>query len=230
MANTIDTIRGLLNLPKLTKFYAEGRLDDGRLLVTEADSMAVGVEVKVMNDAGEATDVEDGTYTLEDGTSITISGGRIAELGTGTDEAPTEEAPTEATKEEELASEEEEQMEDKVEEAMKAELEDVVDEATMTKVVEAVKKLMEDKEEYTEEKEVEMSHAFANELKDFADEVSQVFDVVLSRLERLEEAPASEGVKVTPNQFNQQVTKAKTNLPKGPTQRAWDMIQTFKNH
>ena len=218
MANTIDTIRGLLNLPKLTKFYAEGRLDDGRLLVTEADSMAVGVEVKVMNDAGEAPDVEDGTYTLEDGTSITISGGRIAELGTGTDEAPTEEAPTEATKEEELASEEEEQMEDKV------------DEATMTKVVEAVKKLMEDKEEYTEEKEVEMSHAFANELKDFADEVSQVFDVVLSRLERLEEAPASEGVKVTPNQFNQQVTKAKTNLPKGPTQRAWDMIQTFKNH
>lgn len=227
MANTIDTIRGLLNLPKLTKFYAEGRLDDGRLLVTEADTMAIGVEVKVMNDAGEAADIEDGTYTLEDGTSITIAEGRIAELGDATaEEAPTEEAPAE-----EALSEDEEQMQDKVEEAMKQELEDVVDEATMEKVVAAVKKLMEDQEESLadNEVEVEMSHAFASELKAFADEVSQVFDIVLSRLERLEEAPASEGVKVTPNQFNRQVNTT-PDIPQGPTQRAWDMIKNFKNH
>lgn len=229
MANTIETIRGLLNLPKLTKFYAEGRLDDGRLIVTEADQMAVGVEVKVMNDAGEAADIEDGTYTLEDGNSITIAEGRIAEIGGA--EPAAEEAPVEAEEDkEQMASEDEEQMEDKVKDAMKAELEDVVDEATMEKVVAAVKKLMEDEEEGLEEEKVDMSHAFAAELKDFANEVSQVFDVVLSRLERLENEPASKGVQVSPNDFSRQAPAIGDNIPAGPTARAWDMIKNFKNH
>ena len=62
MSKTIDKIRGLLNLPNLTKFYAEARLDDGRLVVTEAESMAIGVEVSVMSDEGNADVLEDGSY------------------------------------------------------------------------------------------------------------------------------------------------------------------------
>ena len=70
MSKTIDKIRGLLNLPNLTKFYAEARLDDGRLVVTEADSMAIGVEVSVTSDEGNA-----------DGTALVVLDGRIAQLG-----------------------------------------------------------------------------------------------------------------------------------------------------
>ena len=66
MSKTIDKIRGLLNLPNLTKFYAEARLDDGRLVVTEAESMAIGVEVSVMSDEGNADVLEDGSYAVAD--------------------------------------------------------------------------------------------------------------------------------------------------------------------
>ena len=81
MSKTIDKIRGLLNLPNLTKFYAEARLDDGRLVVTEAESMAIGVEVSVMSDEGNADVLEDGSYALEDGTALVVLDGRISQLG-----------------------------------------------------------------------------------------------------------------------------------------------------
>ena len=81
MSKTIDKIRGLLNLPNLTKFYAEARLDDGRLVVTEAESMAVGVEISVMSDEGNADFLDDGTYALEDGTVLVVAEGRITQLG-----------------------------------------------------------------------------------------------------------------------------------------------------
>jgi len=220
MSDTINAIRGLLNLPSLQKFYAEAKLDDGRLVVTEADSMAIGVEVKVMNDAGEAADLEDGTYTLEDGTKITISEGRIAELGDGQAEEPQAET---ASTEEELSEEEEMSEEEK---ALRAELEDVVDEETMKKILQAIKKMTEDEE--MEEEKVDMSHAFAAELKLFADEVSQVFDIVLTRIEKLEQAPASEGVSISPNkraQFSRPQEKALN-----PMDRAKQIIESFQTN
>ena len=100
MSKTIDKIRGLLNLPNLTKFYAEARLDDGRLVVTEAEAMAVGVEVSVMSDEGNADSLEDGTYALEDGTVLIVLDGRITQLG---EEEPAAEAEEEIEVEVELA-------------------------------------------------------------------------------------------------------------------------------
>ena len=78
---TIDKIRELLKMSVARKFYAEARLDDGRLVVTEADAMAIGVEVFVMNEEGQAEPLVDGEYTLEDGTKLLIAEGRIGQLG-----------------------------------------------------------------------------------------------------------------------------------------------------
>lgn len=226
MSDTINAIRGLLNLPRLSKFYAEAKLDDGRLVVTEADSMAIGVEIKVMNDAGEAADLEDGTYTLEDGTKITIAEGRIAELGDASaEEVVAEEEPV---TEEALSEEEETALSESEEKILREELEEVVDEQTMEKILNAIKKMNEHEEELEEEEKVEMSHAFAAELKLFAEEVSQVFDVVLSRIEKLEASPASEGVQVSPNrraQFSAPQEKAIN-----PMDRAKQIIETFKSN
>lgn len=224
MSDTINAIRGLLNLPRLSKFYAEAKLDDGRLVVTEADSMAIGVEVKVMNDAGEAADLEDGTYTLEDGTSLTITEGRIAELG----DASAEEVVAEEPVSEEALSEDETALSESEEKILREELEEEVDEQTMEKILNAIKKMNEHEEEMQEEEQVEMSHAFAAELKLFAEEVSQVFDVVLSRIEKLESAPASEGIQVSPNrraQFSAPQEKALN-----PMDRAKQIIETFKSN
>ena len=221
MSDTIQAIRGLLNLPRLSKFYAEANLDDGRVVVTEADAMAIGVEVKVMNDAGEAADLDDGTYTLEDGTKLTIAEGRIAALG---DE---EEAPVEAEEvveeEMEVEVELEEADEDEMAAALRAELGDVDDEM-MARILAAVKKMYEEKEEEMSAEVVDQTENFASELSVFAKEVSQVFDVVLARLDRLENAPASEGVQVTPTELSRQDLPN----PKSAQERAWLIMNQYK--
>lgn len=221
MSDTIQAIRGLLNLPRLSKFYAEANLDDGRVVVTEADAMAIGVEVKVMNDAGEAADLDDGTYTLEDGTKLTIADGRIAALG---DE---EEAPVEAEEvveeEMEVEVELEEDDEDEMEAALRAELGDVDDEM-MARILAAVKKMYDHKEEEMSAEVVDQTENFATELSVFAKEVSQVFDVVLARLDRLENAPASDGVQVTPTELSTQDLPN----PKSAQERAWLIMNQYK--
>lgn len=206
MSNTIDKIRGLLNLPELRKFYAEAKLDDGRLVVTEADAMAIGVEVKVMGEDGTAEDLADGNYNLEDGTLLVIQDGRIAQLGE--EEPAAEEAPAEA----ELAEH------DKLTEELKAlELEDDM----IEKVAAVVRALYEkEKEEMaaqaTEDTEV---------LEAFAAEVQAAFDVVLSRIERIENAPASNGVAYSPTKNNPEPVELSARNPK---QRAHQLIQRFQ--
>ena len=211
MSNTIDKIRGLLNLPELRKFYAEAKLDDGRLVVTEADAMAIGVEVKVMGEDGTAEDLADGNYNLEDGTLLVIQDGRIAQLGEeepAAEEAPAEEAPAEA----ELAEH------DKLTEELKAlELEDDM----IEKVAAVVRALYEKEEEQmaaqmTEDTEV---------LEAFAAEVQAAFDVVLSRIERIENAPASTGVAYSPTKNNPEPVALSARNPK---QRAHQLIQRFQ--
>lgn len=95
--NTIEKIRNILKLSQLRKFYAEGKLDDGRAIATEAESWAVGVEVYVIAEDGTAEPLADGDYVLEDGTPLKVEGGRLAQLG---EEVPAAEEEVEMAEEE----------------------------------------------------------------------------------------------------------------------------------
>tara|TARA_R110000824_G_scaffold97506_2_gene233045 strand:+ start:2104 stop:2727 length:624 start_codon:yes stop_codon:yes gene_type:complete len=176
MSKTIDKIRGLLNLPNLTKFYAEARLDDGRLVVTEAEAMAVGVEVSVMSDEGNADSLEDGTYALEDGTVLIVLDGRITQLG-----------------EEEPAAEEEE-VEVEVEMAEGDEA-DVQDWAGMEKRIQNLEDAVADLkgEDMKDDEEV------SEEMSVLSSEINAAFEHVMERLSAMENEPADQGVNHSPS-------------------------------
>jgi len=175
MSKTIDKIRGLLNLPNLTKFYAEARLDDGRLVVTEAESMAVGVEVSVMSDEGNADSLEDGTYALEDGTVLIVLDGRITQLG-----------------EEEPAAEEEVEVEVEMAEGDEA---DVQDWAGMEKRIQNLEDAIADLkgEDMKDDEEV------SEEMSVLSSEINAAFEHVMERLSAMENEPADQGVNHSPS-------------------------------
>ena len=175
MSKTIDKIRGLLNLPNLTKFYAEARLDDGRLVVTEAEAMAVGVEVSVMSDEGNADSLEDGTYALEDGTVLIVLDGRITQLG-----------------EEEPAAEEEVEVEVEMAEGDEA---DVQDWAGMEKRIQNLEDAVADLkgEDMKDDEEV------SEEMSVLSSEINAAFEHVMERLSAMENEPADQGVNHSPS-------------------------------
>lgn len=59
--------------------FASAKLADGTAINIQGDSLAVGVMVSVMTEAGEAP-LPDGEYTLEDGTVFYVSGGSVSEV------------------------------------------------------------------------------------------------------------------------------------------------------
>ena len=64
------------------KFYAEMKLDDGRVLATEDEQFMIGSKVFAINDDGEASSLEAGNYTMENGNKLTIGdNSEILDLG-----------------------------------------------------------------------------------------------------------------------------------------------------
>ena len=203
MSKTIDKIRGLLNLPNLTKFYAEARLDDGRLVVTEAESMAIGVEVSVMSDEGNADVLEDGSYALEDGTALVVLDGRINQLG-----------------EDEPAAEEEVEVEVEMAEGDEA---DVQDWAGMEKRIQnledAVADLKRDKDGGDDEVSEEMSV--------LSSEINGAFEHIMERLSAMENEPATDGVSHSPNKTKNQDMNQETFSSLKTADRAHAIISNF---
>ena len=202
MSKTIDKIRGLLNLPNLTKFYAEARLDDGRLVVTEAESMAIGVEVSVMSDEGNADVLEDGSYVLEDGTALVVLDGRIAQLG-----------------EEEPAAEEEIEVEVEMAEGDEA---DVQDWAGMEKRIQNLEDAV-----ASLKGEALSEDTVSEEMSEFSSEVNSAFEHILERLSAIENEPATTGVSHSPNKTkNQSVSQEEFSSMK-TSDRAHAIISNF---
>ena len=169
---TIDKIRELLKMSVARKFYAEARLDDGRLVVTEADAMAIGVEVFVMNEEGQAEPLVDGEYTLEDGTKLLIAEGRVGQLG------------------EEVAAEaQEEEMGDNYGDMRKKLSEIGLADDLIEKVVEVVTEM------YPKEGAVEEMNEAITEM---AQTVAGQMRTLMSRVEALENKPGAPGVKHSP--------------------------------
>ena len=105
---TIDKILKLLKMNKTVKsysvkFYAEMKLDDGRVIATEDEQFMIGSKVFAVGDDGEAEALASGTYSLESGNKMTISDdSKIEDLG---EEAESVEEEDKEASEETLAEE-----------------------------------------------------------------------------------------------------------------------------
>jgi len=205
--NTVQKIRKALGLPQ-TKLYAEARLDDGRVIVTEAESWDVGVEVRILDDSGEATTLDAGTYTLEDGTKLVVNeDSRLATLGDDEIEVEVEmETIPEAEEEgyrDGIDDEKEDVREDldydKVRDALNQGFPDL-GEATIDAIATLVSSLYEAAEVEVEDEDVDVKV----EDEELSSVIEEAFAQISKRLDALEDAPASKGVTHSPNKLSAQ--------------------------
>jgi len=208
--NTVQKIRKALGLPQ-TKLYAEARLDDGRVIVTEAESWDVGVEVRILDDSGEATILDAGTYTLEDGTKLVVNeDSRLATLGDDEEIEVEVEMETVPEAEEEgyrdgIDDEKEDVKEeldyDKVRDALNQGFPDL-GEATIDAIATLVSSLYEAAEVEVEEEDEDVDVKVEEE--ELSSVIEEAFAQISKRLDALEDAPASKGVTHSPNKLSAQ--------------------------
>lgn len=72
---------------------------DKAILVHETEELNVGTEVFVEDEEGNRTPAEDGIYTLEDGTRIKVTEGKVEEILEAEEETEAEETEVEAAEE-----------------------------------------------------------------------------------------------------------------------------------
>lgn len=222
MSNTIHKIREMLNLPQLRKFYAEAKLDDGRMIVTESDEMSMGAELFVMTDEGTTEELQAGQYTLEDGTIIKVEEGRLAAMGDEEMKVHQDEEDFGAHEEEEMG------MKDKLKEVgMEDDMADKV-----IKIVEEMgygKKKDEMSEEVAEEVVAEeaaeeVEYVTKEDFQALAAQVSEGFKALLSRVEKVEDEPADTGVKVSPAPTELKSHKAAPTFANAQEKALFDII------
>ena len=198
-----------MGLPK-TNLYAEVKIDDGRVLVTEADAFEPGVDVRVIDDSGSTVVLDAGTYTLEDGRKVIVNAESKMESFESDEEE--EEIEIEVELEVELESipeAEEEGYRDGIDD----EAEDVKEEMDYDKVRDVLAERFPDLEEsvrdaiaqvvsdiYTPEVEVEMEAETPQE--DISELLEEAFTSISKRLEALENKPAESGVNVSPTNLS----------------------------
>ena len=201
---TLEKILNMVKKNKKTELYAEMKLDDGRVIATEDEQFMIGSKVFAIGDDGEATALEAGSYTMENGNKLTVGeDSEILDLG---EEA---ESVEEEASEEVEASEEKELAED--DEA------DVGDWAGMEKRIknleDAVADLKADKEEASAELSEETTEEGKEELSketekpielsaDLANEIITRMEELESKIVDLSKEPADEGLKYNPEGSN----------------------------
>ena len=202
--NTIDKILNLLKMNKTVKsysvkFYAEMKLEDGRVIATEDEQFMIGSKVFAVGEDGEAEALGKGEYKMDNGNMMSVSDdSKIEDLG--------EEAESVEEEDKEEASEETMAEETMAEEA------DVADwkgmEIRIKNLEDAIADLKADKVEASaetkEEEKTEMSVDVISEL------MTQVEDLN-SKILELSKEPASEGITYNPEGLNNSTI---TNLSK----------------
>ena len=202
------------NQPKSysVKFYAEMKLEDGRILATEDEQFMIGSKVFAVGDDGEASPLEAGSYTMENGNKMTIGdSSEILDLGEEKEaedvEASEEELSEEVeSKEEELAEEADVADWEGMEKRIKN-LEDAVADLKADKVeasAELSEEVSEEKTEDSEEDKTEMSNEVIGELMTQIEELK-------SKIVELSGQPATEGISYNPEgeSFNSTVDLTK---------------------
>jgi hypothetical protein len=196
--NTIQKIREIMGLPK-TNLYAEVKIDDGRVLVTEADAFEPGVDVRVIDDSGSTVVLDAGTYTLEDGRKVIVNA--ESKMESFEDEEVEEEIEVEVEMETIPEAEEEgyrdgidDEKED-VSEKLKTALEEVdgLTETQVEAIVAVAEKIYDVAEQVVEDivEEAEMTAL-----------LKQAFTSISKRLKALENKPAESGVNVSPTNLS----------------------------
>ena len=196
------------------KFYAEMKLDDGRIVATEDEQYMIGSKVFAIGDDGEASALEAGNYTMENGNKLTIGeSSEILDLGEekeaedveASEEELSEEAESTEENKEELADAEDtdwaktfEEIKDRVAELEKAVFGEKAEEETEDLSEE------DSTEEETKEDKTEMSNEVIGELMTQIEELK-------SKIVELSGEPATEGIKYNPegNGFNSTIDLAK---------------------
>ena len=179
------------------KFYAEMKLDDGRIIATEDEQFMIGSKVFAIGDDGEAEALSAGSYTMENGNKLTIGeSSEILDLGEEKEAEDVEESEEELSEEEtELAEDDEADVADwaGMEKRIKN-LEDAVADLKTDKV-EASAELSEEVSEETEEDKTEMSAEVISELMTQVEELK-------SKITELSGEPATEGINYNPEGSN----------------------------
>ena len=196
--NTIQKIREIMGLPK-TNLYAEVKIDDGRVLVTEADAFEPGVDVRVIDDSGSTVVLDAGTYTLEDGRKVIVNA--ESRMDSFVDEEVEEEIEVEVEMETIPEAEEEgyrDGIDDEKEddrEKLKTALEEVdgLTETQVEAIVAVAEKIYDVAEQVVEDivEEAEMTAL-----------LEEAFTSISKRLEALENVPAESGVNVSPTNLS----------------------------
>ena len=191
MSSITEKIQTLLSKSKKgkvhqVKFYAESRLNDGRIVVTEEDAMIVGVPVKVLEEDGVAYPLEGGAYILEDGTELIVNeSGFIDRIGE-------EEVVEEVVEEEVLA----------VDDGKEADVDDWAGmEKRIQNLEDAIADLKADKVEASKQDKTEMS-------ADVIGEILTKVDNLEVKLSQVEEVPATSGVNINPTGQSKQTFSA----------------------
>ena len=182
------------------KFYAEMKLDDGRIIATEDEQFMIGSKVFAISDDGEASSLEAGNYTMENGNKLTIGdSSEILDLGEEK-EAEDVEASEEELSEEVSEESKEEQFDEPGEtpaekadwaetyEKLKDRVAELEEKVFGKKAEEETEELS--KEDNTEEK-TEMSSELIGELTTQIEELK-------SKIVELSNEPADEGIKYNP--------------------------------
>jgi hypothetical protein len=197
--------------------YAEARLNDGRVIATEAEAFSAGASVRVLSEDGEAAPLEAGSYELSDGGSVTVDeSSQVVEMMDDKEEK-TEAADHEEEKDEMAAVKAALVDKFQISPEVAAEIVEVVKEAMApTEEVEAAE---EEKEEMKEEKPVEMSA----QLSDITDQMTVALEAISARLAKLEEAPAASPDRVLPKaEFSKEINPNLTGVD-----RAFNVISQF---
>ena len=215
--NVMGTLEKILNILKMknepksysVNFYAEMKLDDGRVVATEDEQFMIGSKVFAISDDGNAEALSAGSYTMENGNKLTI-GENSEILDLGEKEAEDVEA-SEEEMSEEVESKEEFDEHDEADVADWAgmekrikNLEDAVADLKADKVEASAEELS---EENSEEKEVEEVEDEKTEMsKEVIGELMTQIEDLKSKIVELSGEPASEGITYSPEGTNVNTT------------------------
>ena len=178
------------------KFYAEMKLDDGRVVATEDEQFMIGSKVFAVSDDGNAEALEAGSYTMENGNKLTIGeNSEILDLG----EEKEAEDVEEASAEEELSEENKEEMADAEDTDWAKTFEEMKDRVAALEEKVFGKKAEEETEEMSEEK-TEMSS------EDVIGDLMTEVEELKSKIVELSSEAADEGITYSPEGTNATTT------------------------